>query len=50
VAEFFNLFNHSNVIQINQIFGSNLSPIAGFGQPIQDTGARQIQFSLDFEF
>jgi hypothetical protein len=50
VAEFFNLFNHSNVIQINQIFGSNLSPIAGFGQPLQDTGARQIQFSLDFEF
>jgi len=32
------------------VFGSNLTPIAGFEQPIQGIGARQIQFSLDFEF
>jgi hypothetical protein len=50
VAEFFNLFNHGNVAQINSVFGSNLTPIAGFEQPIQGIGARQIQFSLDFEF
>jgi len=50
VAEFFNLFNHPNVSQINPVFGSNLTPIAGFRQPIQVIGARQIQFSLDFEF
>ncbi len=50
VAEFFNLFNHANVAQINPVFGSNLTPIAGFGQTIKGTGARQIQFSLDFEF
>ena len=50
VAEFFNLFNHGNVAQINPVFGSNLTPIAGFEQPIQGIGARQIQFSLDFEF
>ncbi|MFI5059134.1 MAG: TonB-dependent receptor domain-containing protein [Candidatus Acidiferrales bacterium] len=50
VVEFFNLFNHANVAQINPVFGSSLTPIAGFGQTIGGTGARQIQFSLDFEF
>ncbi len=50
VAEFFNLFNSANVSQINPVFGSGLTPIRGFGQPIAGTGARQIQFSLDFEF
>jgi len=50
VAEAFNLFNRPNVAQINPVFGSNATPIAGFGQPIEGAGARQIQFSLDFEF
>jgi len=49
-AEFFNLFNRANVSQINAVFGSGLTPIPGFRQPIAGTGARQIQFSLDFEF
>jgi hypothetical protein len=50
VAEFFNLFNHPNVLQINPVFGSGVSPISGFGAPIEGLGARQVQFSLDFEF
>jgi outer membrane receptor protein involved in Fe transport len=50
VAEFFNLFNHPNVLQINPVFGSGLTPIAGYGAPIEGMGARQVQFSLDFEF
>ena len=50
VAEFFNLFNSANVSQINPVYGSGLSPIPGFRQSIAGTGARQIQFSLDFEF
>ncbi len=50
VAEFFNLFNRANVSQVNPVFGSNLSALPGFGQPIEGIGARQIQFSLDFEF
>jgi len=50
VAEFFNLFNRTNVSQINPVFGSGSMPITGFRQPIAGTGARQIQFSLDFEF
>ncbi len=50
VAEFFNLFNSANVSQINPVFGSGLTPIAGFRQPVAGNGARQMQFSLDFEF
>jgi hypothetical protein len=50
VAEFFNLFNHANVSQINPVFGSGSMPLPGFGQGIAGTGARQIRFSLDFEF
>jgi hypothetical protein len=50
VAEFFNLFNHANVLQMNPVFGSGLSPIAGYDQPIEGMSARQVQFSLDFEF
>jgi hypothetical protein len=50
VAEFFNLFNSANGSQVNPVFGSGLTPIPGFRQPIAGTGARQIQFSLDFEF
>jgi hypothetical protein len=50
VAEFFDVFNSANVSRINPIFGSSLTPMQGFRQPIAGTGARQIQFSLDFEF
>jgi TonB dependent receptor len=50
VAEFFNLFNSANVSQINPVYGSGLTRVPGFRQPIAGTGARQIQFSLDFEF
>ena len=50
VAEFFNLLNHPNVLQINPVFGSGPAPIAGYGTPLEGMGARQVQFSLDFEF
>jgi hypothetical protein len=50
VVESFNLLNRVNVAQINPVFGSGLISIAGFRQPIAGIGARQIQFSLDFEF
>ena len=50
VAESFNLFNRTNVAEINPVFGSSLIPIMGFGQPTTGLGARQVQFSLDFEF
>ncbi len=49
-AESFGLFNSANVSQINPISGSSLTPVPGFRRPIAGTGARQIQFSLDFDF
>jgi hypothetical protein len=50
VAEAFNLFNRANVVRINPIFGTGPVPQPGFLQPIAGAGARQIQFSLDFEY
>jgi hypothetical protein len=50
VAEFFNLFNHPNISAINPVFGSSLAPTGSFGQPIEGTGGRRIEFSLDYEF
>ena len=50
VVESFNLLNRANVAQINPVFGPGSIPIAGFRQPIAGTGAREIQFSIDFEF
>ena len=50
VVESFNLLNRANVAQINPVFGSGALPLAGFGQSIEGLGARQIQFSLDYEF
>jgi len=50
VAEFFNLFNRTNVSQISPFFGSALNPMPTFGKPTDTLNARQIQFSLDFEF
>ena len=50
VVEFFNLFKHYNATQTNPVFGMQSLPIAGFKQPSAGAGARQIQFSIDFEF
>lgn len=50
VAESFNLLNRANVADVNPVFGPDLAPALGFGQPVEGLGARQIEFSLDFEF
>jgi hypothetical protein len=50
VGEAFNLLNHSNVTQLNNIFGATGFAQTSFMQPITGASARQIQFSLDFEF
>jgi len=50
VVEFFNLLNHTNVNKLNPNFGPGLSPMAGFGLPVEALNARQIEFSLDFEY
>ncbi len=50
VAEAFNLFNRSNVAQVNPVYGIGLTPLSGFLQPLAGAGSRRIQFSLDLEF
>ncbi len=50
VGEAFNIFNHTNVTQINPVFGLGALPQPGFLQPLAGAGARRIQFSLDIEF
>ena len=50
VVEAFNLLNRTNVSQINPVFGPGATPLTTFGRPIEAAAARQIQFSIDFEF
>ena len=50
VAESFNLLNHTNVIALNQFYGTQLSPLSTFATPNKAGIPRQLQFSIDFEF
>jgi len=50
VVEFFNLFNHPNVIGVNPFYGPGSTPLPGFGNPIIFGKPRQARFSIDFEF
>ena len=50
VVEAFNLLNRTNVSQINTVYGPLLTARSSFGRPIEAALARQIQFSIDFEF
>jgi carboxypeptidase family protein/TonB-dependent receptor-like protein len=50
VVESFNLLNHTNVTELNPIFGSGAAPIPGFSRPIEALNARQVEFSIDFEY
>ena len=50
VIEAFNLLNHRNVTERNMVFGSGTTPSQTFGRPLESESARQIEFSLDYEF
>jgi hypothetical protein len=50
VVESFNLLNHTNVAALNQFYGTESSPAAGFGMANKAGIPRQLQFSVDFEF
>jgi len=50
VVEAFNLLNRTNVSEINAVYGQLLTSRPAFGRPIEAGIARQIQFSVDFEF
>ena len=50
VAESFNVLNHRNVTELNDVFGSASTSAASFGAPVATATPRRIQFSLDYEF
>jgi outer membrane receptor for ferrienterochelin and colicin len=50
VVESFNLLNHTNVVALNQFYGTESSPISVFATPNKASIPRQLQFSIDFEF
>lgn len=50
VIEVFNLLNRLNVTQLNGVYGPLATPPPAFGQPVDASGPRRMQFSLDFEF
>jgi Carboxypeptidase regulatory-like domain/TonB dependent receptor-like, beta-barrel len=50
VVEAFNVFNRTNVTQVNTVYGPLLAPFRSFGRAIEAGSARQFQFSFDFEF
>jgi hypothetical protein len=50
VAESFNVLNHTNVLGLNQFYGPGTAPIPAFATPSRAGIARQLQFSIDFEF
>lgn len=43
LVEAFNLFNHVNILNVNNTFGPGSTPLAAFGQPILAGDPRQIQ-------
>jgi hypothetical protein len=47
VAESFNLLNHQNISLLNTTYGSGTQADSGFGQPIEASTARRVQFSLE---
>ena len=50
VVEAFNLLNRANATELDVYYGSGATPRAGFGRPTAGSGARQVQFSVDYEF
>ncbi len=50
VVESFNLLNHRNVAQVSPAWGTGQQALATFGSPTSVLNARQIRFSLDYEF
>ncbi|HEX5235906.1 MAG TPA: carboxypeptidase regulatory-like domain-containing protein [Silvibacterium sp.] len=50
VAESFNLLNRQNTDLLNPVYGSDAPATSNFRAPLQESDARRIQFSLDYEF
>jgi hypothetical protein len=50
MLEAFNVFNHVNVLNVNNTFGTGVTPNATYGQPIVAGDPRQIQLGVRWSF
>ena len=50
VVESFNLLNQTNITLLNTAYGGAMQPQPGFNAPTEAATARQVQFSLDYEY
>jgi hypothetical protein len=50
ISEFFNVLNHANLQNPNNIFGSGATPSASFGRATAAADPRQLQFGLRLSF
>lgn len=50
MIEFFNLFNHMNVVVVNNTFGTGATPPASFGMPTVAGDPRQVQLGVRWSF
>jgi hypothetical protein len=50
IAEAFNVFNHVNVILVNNTFGPGAAPLPTFGQPTAAADPRQVQLGVRWNF
>ncbi len=46
IADVFNLFNHTNIIAVNQVCDPTAGPVCDAGQPTAAADSRQFQFAL----
>ncbi len=50
MVEAFNLFNHVNVLNVNNTFGTGSTPLPTFNQPIAAGDMRQLQLGIRWTF
>jgi len=50
IADVFNLFNHTNIIAVNQVCDPLAGATCAAGQPSAAADARQFQFALKFSW
>jgi hypothetical protein len=50
MAEAFNVFNHVNVLNVNNTFGPGMTPNATYGQPTVAGDPRQVQLGVRWSF
>ena len=50
MVEAFNLFNHVNILSVNNTFGTGTVPLPAFGQPTAAGDPRQVQLGVRWSF